>query len=177
MKDNSIIICDDQGDIRITYEEILKYHGQDYYGGVALALKVLQLGFSLLLGEQVPHRNKIRIVVGFDPPGVMDAIEFVTRAQTRRHLTVDPEPPKGPDSVFGKYYFEVHYENQKVNLWLKPGILPDDFTMLARKAFAGIADSHERARWTEYKKKIGDHLLTLEPADILDFDEPFQQEC
>ncbi len=171
MKD-TIKIRDDMGEIEIHYGELLKYHGRDFFGGVALAFKVLKLSFEKLLDGKIPHRNQIRLVVGFDPPGVIDAFEFITRAITRRRLILDPYPQKGPDSVFGRYCFEVRVENRQLRLWLKTGILPEDFTMLARKAFAGIANSEELSRWKEYKENIGHKLMDLDPEEILHFEGP-----
>lgn len=170
---DKIKIRDDVGEIEISYSEILKYHGRDFFGGVALAFKVLKLSFDKLLAGKIPHRNQIRLVVGFDPPGVIDAFEFVTRAITRRRLILDPYPQNGPDSVFGRYYFEVRIENHRMRLWLKSGLLPEDFTMLARKAFAGIATSEELSQWKKYKENIGRRLMDLEPEEILHFDGPF----
>ncbi len=172
--EETITVYDDSGEITISYTEVLKYHGQDFYGGVVLALKVLKLAFEKLLGDNIPHRNKIHVVVGFNPPGVIDTIEFVTRAQTRHRLIVEPDPPKGPDSVFGRYYFEVHYEKRWMRLTLKEGMLPDGFTLLARKSFAGIATPEERARWTDHKKQIGKALMEMRPEEILDFEGPFE---
>ena len=171
--DDAIKIYDDIGEIEISYQEILKYHGRDFFGGVALAFKVLKLSFDQLLKGEVPHRNRIRLVVGFDPPGVIDAFEFITRAVTRRRLVLDPDPKKGPDSVFGRYYFEVHHEDQRLCLWLRSGLLPEDFTMLARKAFAGIATAEEHSRWKGHKENIGSTLMALEPEKILHFEGPF----
>ena len=171
--EETITVYDGANKISISYTEILKYHGQDFYGGVVLTLKVLNLAFEKLLGKEIPHRNKIRLVVGFNPPGVMDTIEFVTRALTRHRLIITPDPPKGPDSVFGRYYFEVHYEKKWLSLTLKQGMLPDDFTGLARKSFAGIATPEERAKWTAYKKQIGKELTAMRPEEILDIEGPF----
>jgi hypothetical protein len=166
---HAIILCDDAGELSITYEGMLTYHGRDFYGGVALAFKVLKLAFVKLLGNQIPHRNKIRLVVGFDPPGVIDALEYATRALTRRRLVLDPDPPQGPPSVFGRYYFEVHYQGRSISLWLKPDALPEAFTPLARKAFAGLATPEELAQWKAYKQDLGPAIMAAAPQDLLSF--------
>jgi hypothetical protein len=171
--EDTITIRDDVGEITISYAEMLKYHGRDFYGGVALAFKVLKLAFETLLEEKTPHRNKLFVVVGFDPPGVIDGIEYITRALTRRRLIVHPKPPKGPVSVFGRYYFEVHHERRGISLWLKSALLPEAFTPLARKAFAGTATPDETAQWKTYKHKIGRDLMAMTPEDILDTKGPF----
>lgn len=168
---NTIRIRDDAGELVITYEDMIKYHGRDFYGGVALAFKVLQLAFEKLFGRQVPHRNKIRIVVGFNPPGVIDGLEFVTRALTRQRLILDPAPEKGPASVFGRYYFEVHYENRFICLWLKPDVLPEEFTGLARKSFAGLATPDEIQQWQRYKQILGQRIMAGPPQELLAFSE------
>ena len=171
--EDSIKIRDDVGEITIIYAEMLKYHGRDFFGGVALAFKVLKLAFEKLIEEKIPHRNKLFLVVGFDPPGVIDGLEYVTRAVTRRRLIVHPEPPKGPVSVFGRYYFEVHYEGRGMRLWLKPALLPEAFTLLARKAFAGSATPDELAQWKNDKQEIGRGLMAMPPEEILDMEGPF----
>ena len=167
-----LILCDDAGELAVTYEEMLKYHGRDFHGGVALAFKMLQLAFARLLGKQVPHRNKLRLVVGFNPPGVIDGLEYATRALTRQRLVLDPDPPQGPPSVFGRYYFEVHYEGRAVCLWLKPDILPEAFTPLARKALAGLATAQERAQWQDYKQALGPAIMAMAAETLLACSEP-----
>jgi hypothetical protein len=169
---DTLCVRDDTGEITISYGEMLKYHGRDFYGGVALAFKVLKLAFVKLIGKDIPHRNQIRLVVGFNPPGVIDGLEFVTRALTRQRLILDPDPQKGPESVFGRYSFEVQYGSKKISLWLKSGILPDEFTLLARKAFAGIASSDELGRWKGYKESLGRDIMAIRPEELLDFDQP-----
>ena len=73
-----LMIRDAIGEITITYEEMCKYHGKDFLGGVALAFKVLELAFRKLMDGTPPERSKIRLILGFSPPGVMDALEYAT---------------------------------------------------------------------------------------------------
>jgi hypothetical protein len=166
-----IIIRDDAGDLAVTYEDMLKYHGRDFYGGVALAFKVLKLAFGKLLGAEVPVRDRVRLVVGFNPPGVIDALEFATRALTRQRLILDTGASRGPDSVFGRYYFEVHYQEKALSLWLKPDILPPDFTLLARKSIAGLASEQEIQAWKTHKKNLGRVIMEAAPEELLAFEE------
>ncbi len=173
--DDTIQVRDAVGIITISHAEAVKYHGRDFYGGVALAFAVLKLAFERLLGNQIPHRDRIRLVVGFDPPGVMDTLEFITRALTRRRLILEPEADKGPDSVFGRYYFEVHYEGRGIRLWVKSGVLPEGFTLLARKAVAGLATPEEKAQWKAHKERLGRDLMAMRPEDILETEGPFQE--
>ncbi|RKY10633.1 MAG: hypothetical protein DRP52_07005, partial [Planctomycetota bacterium] len=88
-------VMDDMGVVTVTYEEMKKYHDQDFLGGVALAFKVLELAFRELLDGEVPRRDKIRLVLGHNPPGLVDGFEYVTRAITRQRAIFDPTISKG----------------------------------------------------------------------------------
>lgn len=57
---------------------------------------------------------------------------------------------------------------------LKPGLLPEEFTMLARKAFGGIAAPQELIRWKNYKEKLGPLIMSMKPETLLDIDGPYE---
>jgi hypothetical protein len=166
--ETTLKICDDNNIFDLTYNEMCKYHGKDFYGGVALAFKVLQLALEKLATDSIPHREKIRLIIGLNPPGIIDGIEYITRALTRQRLIIDPHVGIGPESVFGSYYFEIHYEQRKIAMTLKEGILPPDFLDLARKCLGGIASPEEIARWKTYKAELGDIIMSLSPQSLFD---------
>jgi len=168
---NELKIRDAIGEITITFEEMCKYHGKDFLGGIALSFKVLQIAFSKLTGDEPPERSKIRLVLGFSPPGVLDALEYATRAISQHRIIIDPDIGIGPKSVSGTYYFEVHYEKKKITMWLKEGLLPDDFFGLAQKGLAGVATADELRRWHEYKMQLGKTIMSKDPADVLEVGE------
>jgi len=159
------------GEITITYEEMCKYHGKDFLGGVALAFKVLELAFRKLMDGEFPERSKIRLVLGFSPPGVMDGIEYATRALSQHRIIIDPQVGIGPKSVSGSYYFEVHYGKKKIVMWLKEGLLPGDFFDLARKGFSGVATADELKRWHDYKVELGAAIIAKDPEEVLEIGE------
>lgn len=164
-------IRDEIGELRITYEEMCKYHGKDFLGGVALAFKVLELAFSKLTDVEIPERNKIRLVLGFSPPGVLDAMEYATRAITQHRIIIDPRIGIGPKSVTGNYYFEVHYGRKKIVMWLKDGLLPQDFLDLAMKGLSGMATEDELKQWHDYKLQLGEAIMTKDPTEVLEIGE------
>jgi hypothetical protein len=168
---NELKVRDGIGEIKLTFEEMCKYHGKDFLGGVALSFKVLQLAFSKLMGNDVPERNKIRLVLGFSPPGVLDAFEYATRAITQHRIIIDPTIGIGPKSVSGTYYFEVHYERKKIIMWLKEGLLPEDFFGLAQKGLAGVANPDELKRWHDYKMQLGTIIINKDPMEVLEVGE------
>jgi len=164
-------VRDTIGELTITYEEMCKYHGKDFLGGVALAFKVLELAFRKLMHGQSPERSKIRLVLGFSPPGVVDALEYATRAVSQHRLIIDPQIGIGPKSVTGSYYFEVHYGPKRITMWLKEGLLPQDFFDLATKGLAGIATAEELKRWHDYKVELGEVIIGKDPAEVLEIGE------
>jgi hypothetical protein len=166
-----LIIRDAIGEITITYEEMCKYHGKDFLGGVALAFKVLELAFRKLMDGTPPERSMIRLILGFSPPGVMDAMEYATRAISQHRIIIDPNIGIGPKSTSGSYYFEVHYGLKKITMWLKEGLLPKDFFDLATKGLSGVATADELKRWHDYKVQLGATIIAKDPEEVLEIGE------
>lgn len=160
-------VQDDVGELTLTYEEACRYHGRDFQGGVALAFKALELAFRELSPGGPPRRDGLRLILGLDPPGLLDAFEFVTRAVTRKRTIIDPTIGLGPKSVFGSYYVEVHYQGRRLAMVLRDGVLPEGFTELAARCLAGVADETERETWTRHKREMGRTLSAAKPDDIL----------
>ncbi len=164
-------VMDDMGVVTVTYEEMKKYHDQDFLGGVALAFKVLELAFRELLEGEVPRRDKIRLVLGHNPPGLVDGFEYVTRAITRQRAIFDPTISKGLPSAYGRFYFEVHYEKKKIVMWLKDNLLPDDFLEVSRKCRGGLASKEEQGRLKDYKIELGNTIIEKDPEEVLEIGE------
>lgn len=167
-----LIVRDSLGEFKLTYEEMCKYHGNDFLGGVALAFKVLELAFiKLLKTDEVAERSSIFLVIGTDPPGIIDGFEYVTRALSQRRIIIHKKIEIGEKSVFGHYYFEVHYLGNKISIWLKGDILPEGFTSLAKKCISGLANDDELNRWKSTKLELGDKIISSNPMDLFEFSE------
>jgi hypothetical protein len=155
------------GPLELGYEDLTKYHDKDHWGGVALAFKIVQYAAQELNPDQAMDRSLISIRTGLNPPGLMDAFEFMTRAVTRQRIVVDPVLKDGPKSPFGSFVFEVRYGEKWIRLRLKDGILPDDFASLGNKCEAGLGSEEESKRWIGLKYGLGDQIMTHNPEDIL----------
>src|SRR5262245_17732340 len=106
---DSVTVRDSAGEIVITLDDLKKYHGRDFFNGLAMALKIMQVATATLGGGKPLDRRKLRLVLGLSPPGVLDGFEYITRAITGRRTIIDPEAGPGPESADGRYYFEVQY--------------------------------------------------------------------
>ncbi len=149
--------------VSISFDDLLKYHGRSYVGGVAHGFKVMERAFEELSPAAPPERYGITIATAFPGPGARDAFEMVTRAVTGGRYTVDADlgPSDSLRSSNGKYFFRLGYEGATVELTLRPGLVRDEFLELTRRGAATPAE-HERLAWL--KQDMADRLLVL-PAD------------
>jgi hypothetical protein len=158
----------DHGDpIAISFEDLLKYHGKGYIGGVAHGFKVMERAFGLLSPGEAPERYRITIETAFPGPGARDAFEMVTRAVTGGRYRVDAElaPPGTLESPGGQYFFRLAYEGRTVDLTLRPGLVRDEFIQLARRG-ATTAAEEERLVWL--KQDMADRLMGLPASEVYD---------
>jgi len=168
VKDRGIIL-------EIGFEDLLKYHGRFYIGGVALAFKLLELGFRELVPDATPDRELIGFTsgLGLHGPGVIDAVEMVTRARTRGQLITDTNSIQGKPGIIapdgtGKYYFEVSYGETKIGVAVKPGIIPDEFMELSRKNHAEIITEAEKIRLQEVKECLAAEIVASAPEKLFE---------
>ncbi|MDD3313851.1 hypothetical protein [Pseudodesulfovibrio sp.] len=161
-------VRDDAGECAIGLDEMLRFHDMEHYAGVVLAYKVFSLAFKELWDDAVPHRKDITILSGLNPPGLIDSFEYVARAITRQRHCLIADNNGSPDSPFGKFVFRVCNGERQCNLKLRPGLLPEDFASIGRKAEAGLADESEQTRWEAYKHDVGKELAGMAPGDILE---------
>ena len=134
--------------IQFTFDELLKYHGFGFPGGVAHAFKVMQRGFPLLDDGTAPERADLSMETAFPGPGARDAFEMATRVVTggRYHVDVALAGDDILESPKGKYLFRLKYRGRTVDLTLRPGLVVDEFVSLARKEGRTPAEE-ERLVW------------------------------
>ena len=80
--------------LEFSFEDLLKYHGVGYPGGVAHAFQVMQRAFPLLDDGKLLERREIELVTAFPGPGGRDAFEMVTRCVTDGRIHVDKDLPE-----------------------------------------------------------------------------------
>ena len=56
-------------------------------------------------------------------------------------------------------------------MWLKEGLLPEDFFDLATKGLSGVATADELKRWHDYKVQLGATIIAKDPAEVLEIGE------
>jgi hypothetical protein len=153
--------------IRFTYDDLLKYHGFGYPGGVAHAFKVMQRAFPLLDEEGAPERADLSMATAFPGPGARDAFEMATRMVTGGRYLVDPalageEVLRSPK---GRYLFRFAGRSRSLDLTLRPGFVEEEFLRL------GALESRtavEEARLSVLKAEMAARLLASPAEDVYD---------
>jgi hypothetical protein len=64
-----ITVLESGKSISFGFDDLLKYHGPHYPGGVAHAFKVMELAFPLLDRKNLLERREISIITPFSGPG------------------------------------------------------------------------------------------------------------
>lgn len=163
----TIEVLDHGEPITIGFDDLLKYHGKRFIGGVAHGFKAMQRAFQLLSPMQPPERYEIHITTAFPGPGARDAMEMVTRAVTGNRYIMDElcAPTGVIESPKGRYFFRFRYRGASVDVTLRQGIVLEEFIALARK---GPQTTEETARLDWLKHDMAERLLALPACEAYD---------
>ncbi len=159
-------VCEDGHPITFTFEDLMRYHGPGYPGGVAHAYKVMERAFPLLEPDGPPERRRVSIETSFAGPGARDAFEMVLRTATGGRYVVDPalaRPERG--TTLERYVFVVRYQDRTVTLVIREGYVTDEFIALSRKPDRTAA---EDAHLAVLKQEMADRLLAQPAVDVYD---------
>lgn len=159
---NSIEVVENGTVIGFTVDDIMRYHGPGFPGGVAHAVKVLERALPILSPDAPAERREISVATAHRGPGVRDAFEAVTRGVTDGRYTVDAGlERRDRGETLERYVFELVYRGAAVRLEIREGFVAEEFIALGRKA--GRTEAEED-RLTVLKQEMADRLLEA-PAD------------
>lgn len=168
---NSVVKIRDRSDVLVfAFEDLVKYHGRQNIGGVALGFKVLQFALSRVSPHEVPQREGIEIFSAFPGSGAIDAFEMVTRAVTHDRFRLDTafEAPGALEAVTGHFYFRLAYRGRTVAVTPRAGLIPDRFLELGRLNKAGGATEEDLTEFQGMKEALADALLAMDADDVFD---------
>ncbi|WP_420751180.1 hypothetical protein [Rhodococcus sp. O3] len=158
----TITVAENGTVIDFTVDDVMKYHGPGFPGGVAHAVKVLERALPVLSPDAPAERREITVATAHRGPGVCDTFEAVTRAVTDGRFTVDAElERRDRGQTLERYVFVLTYLDRTVRLEIRDGFVTDEFITLGRKA---DRTDDEEARLTVLKQEMADRLLAA-PAD------------
>ncbi len=150
--------------LSIPFDACVLYHGRDSIGGLALGFRLIQWGLNYLRKNgEIPSREDITFRTAFPGPGLKDAVEMLTRAVSRsRYEEITQAPEAAPEGVYGRMYFEIGLKDKKVCVYLKPGVLSEDFVNTGRLIKSGEATVQDLKHWTEVKEALAETVWSVE---------------
>lgn len=166
MNETTIEVAEDGTVLRFTFEDLMRYHGPGYPGGVAHAFKVMERVLPLLSGEGPPERREVQIETSFAGPGARDGFELVTRAVTGQRYIIDPgmaRPERG--TTLERYVFTLRYRGTAVTLVIREGYVTDEFIALSRKEGRS---PEEETHLGVLKQEMAERLLAKAAVDVYD---------
>lgn len=165
-----IEILDQGRPIAYTFDDIMKYHGPSFPGGVAHAFKAMQRALPLLDPTGPVERRETSINTAFRGPGGRDAFEMVTRAVTGDRYVVDPaleRPERGP--TLERYVFRLGYRDRAVTVVIRDGYVTDEFIALSRQEGRTTEDDD---RLAVLKREMTERLLASPAPHVYDAELP-----
>ena len=88
-----IIVLDEDGEIRLGYDDLLKYTGPANVIASALMLRVGVCAFALLSPEKPVWRRSLTWRLGFPGPGILDCVEMISHATRDGRCLSEPDMP------------------------------------------------------------------------------------
>lgn len=162
----SVEVVDQGRNLRFGFDDLMRYHGPGFPGGVAHGFVVMQLALPRLDPDGPPERREIRLDTAFPGPGARDGIELVTRAVTEDRYIVDPalgRPDRG--TTLERYVFRFSYRDRAVRLEIREGFVTDEFIALSRRPGRS---AEEEAHLTVLKQEMADRLLGVPAEEVYD---------
>ncbi|MGW0252069.1 hypothetical protein ACWDYH_36135 [Nocardia goodfellowii] len=158
-----LIVREGTTDLDFTFEELMKYHGPYFPGGVAHGFTAMRVALPLL--APVVQRREVLVRTAFRGPGGRDAVEMVLRAGTDARYTVTPElekPERG--LVLERYVWEFGYRDATVTVQLADnGFVVEEFIALSRKP---DRTEEEEAHLAHLKLQMTERLLARDAREV-----------
>lgn len=151
-----LIVHESGTPLEFCFDDLMKYHGTEFPGGVAHAYCAMRHAVALL-GDV--ERREVTVRTAFPGPGGRDAVEMALRAVTGGRFTVDTalaEPDRG--ATLARYVWEFTHRDTTVTLRLRDaGFVTAEFIALGARADRTAADD---ARLRVLKAEMTERLLS-----------------
>lgn len=156
--------------IPVTREQLICYAGPSQVIATALMFRLFGRALADLAPEGPPERTDISVLTAFPGPGILDCIEYITRARTQdmRRLIVDTEagPREAPLSVEGRFYFEIQVGHRRRGYWPVEGYFDRTFLEMVGRYQDGTADAKAEADYQAFKQHLIGRLLGCSEKEL-----------
>jgi len=170
-----ILIYDEENLLKISIEDVGKYHG-DICPCAVVGFRATQLAISQLWKDEIPERKDFRIISAFPGQGSQDAFEFITRVKTRGDFTL--QLPSGTDidniSIENWVFtFIRKSKGKQIKVWLKEEVFPGgsvEFFRLRKKMKLEVAATpEEKEALKSAKQELKKAFMNLPPEKLFGF--------
>lgn len=163
-----IKVLDQDGEISLSYEDLLKYAGKANVIACALMLRLCEKAFAMLSPDALVLRRELRWQLGFPGPGILDCVEMISHAVRDGRCLQDPamESFDAPASVIGHFCFKVGYRGQWAVLIPTGEIFDDEFVRQVSRWQEECPDTPGREKYLEYKKSKVREILEMNPDEL-----------
>ncbi|MHA7878974.1 MAG: hypothetical protein ACX931_04225 [Saccharospirillum sp.] len=164
---NQVTVQESGQTLTFTIDDLMRYHGPGFPGGVAHGLKALEAALPLLEDGEPIERRELSIRTAFPGPGARDVFELVARTWSDNRYVVDAsladaDTAEEPDA---RYVFHFSYRGQTAVVKIRPGHVRREFIALGQKTQRTPAEEKQLARM---KQEMADRLLARDGAEIYD---------
>lgn len=158
--------------IQVCRDHLTFYSGPSQIIATALMFRLYKRAIGDLSPDNTPERTDITTLVSFPGPGILDCVEYVTRARTvdDGRLVIDSEagPDNSPKALVGRFYFEIDIRGKRRGYWPVPGYFDDTFLKMVTKYQDGKGSVQEEADYQSFKQNIVDRILGAGGNELFD---------
>jgi len=156
--------------IPVTREQLLYYAGPSQVIASALVFKLFCTALEQLSPAFIPERTDITVLTAFPGAGVVDCIEYITRARTsddgRLAIDTSAGPDQAPAAFGGRFYFEVAISEHRRGYWPRQGIFDKTFVDMVSRYQEGNGSPEEETAYQLYKQNLTGRLLGSSGAEL-----------
>lgn len=164
MSDANLTVLEAGKPISFSFDDLMRYHGHGFPGGVAHAFTAMRAAFPQLDGGKPVERREVTVRTAFKGPGGHDALEMVTRGRSEGRQSIAPElsePQRG--TTLQNYVFEFSYRGATAKVHVAEGIVWDEFIALGAKPNR-TAEENDRLEWL--KQDMANRILSLPAGEV-----------
>ncbi|MDR0806862.1 MAG: hypothetical protein LBN41_09010 [Enterobacteriaceae bacterium] len=169
MTELTVTVCDQDGEITLRREDLLKYATNANVIAAALMIRISRYAFAKLSPQQPVMRRELYWQIGFPGPGILDCIEMLSHAVREGRCLQNPtlRNPKAPFSLGGQFIFEIGYRGKTLVVWPDKTVFDDEFRSQVAAWQEAEAGSEGRQAFLNYKADKVKQILSLSDGELL----------
>lgn len=169
MSELSLKVRDQDGDIVLTREDLLKYATNANVIAAALMIRISRYAFSLLSPDQPVMRRELYWSLGFPGPGILDCVEMISHGVREGRCLQNPtlRHPDAPFSLGGQFIFEIGYRGRTLVVWPDKSVFDDEFRTQVARWQEAEENSEGRDDYLSYKQNKVALIMALPDEKLL----------